>query len=82
MSEAVIAERKPAVLELEPGTYGRCRRGRSKNQPFCDGSHSGTEFRPMPFEVAEKKRYALRQCKRSERMPFCDGTHSRLPASG
>ena len=26
--------------------------GQSKNQPFCDGSHQGTEFAPVAF-VAE-----------------------------
>ena len=79
MSEAVIAQRGPTVMELETGNYWWHRCGRSKNQPFCDGSNSGTEFRPMALEITEKKRYALCQCKRSERMPFCDGTHSRLP---
>lgn len=44
MSEPVIADKKPAVMELEPGTYYWCACGQAKNQPFCDGSHKGSEF--------------------------------------
>ena len=78
MSEPVIAARKPALMTLTPGTYYWCRCGRSKNQPFCDGAHAGSEFSPMKFEVAEKRRVALCQCKRTGNEPFCDGAHATL----
>lgn len=74
----VIAERLPAVIELDAGVYFWCVCGESANQPFCDGSHKGSSFRPMKFELAESKRVALCQCKHTEGAPYCDGTHSRL----
>jgi CDGSH-type Zn-finger protein len=78
MSEPVIAQRGPYVVELEPGSYWWCRCGRSKNQPFCDGSHKATEFTPVKVEISEAGKYALCGCKRSGNKPFCDGTHNTL----
>jgi len=78
MSEAKIAAKEPAVLTLEPGTYYWCTCGLSKDQPFCDGAHSGTDFQPLAFEIKEKRQVALCQCKRSKNPPFCDGSHEAL----
>ena len=78
MTEPTIVAKEPAVLELEPGTYYWCACGRSKNQPFCDGSHEGSEFTPQVVEITEKQIVALCQCKQSKTPPFCDGSHNEL----
>lgn len=78
MSEPVIAAKMPAVLELEKGTYYWCACGRSQNQPFCDGSHAGTGFEPIRYELEEDRRVALCQCKHTGNSPLCDGQHKHL----
>lgn len=78
MSAPHIADRKPMVFEIEPGTYFWCRCGLSKNQPFCDGSHSGSGYSPIAFEITEKRKVALCNCKHTKNIPFCDGTHKEL----
>ncbi len=78
MSEPVIADKKPVVMELGPGTYFWCSCGQSQNQPFCDGAHAGTGLAPLKFELAESRRVALCNCKHSGNQPFCDGAHSKL----
>jgi CDGSH-type Zn-finger protein len=78
MSDATIVQKAPYSIELEPGKYWWCSCGRSARQPFCDGSHKGTEFLPVHFEIVEKKKVWLCGCKRTDKQPMCDGTHSKL----
>lgn len=78
MNEAVVAAKQPSIESLEPGTYYWCSCGRSKNQPYCDGSHKGTAFEPRLFSINETQDVALCQCKRTSTPPFCDGTHNKL----
>lgn len=78
MEEPKIAAKFPKMVMLEPGTYFWCACGRSNNQPFCDGSHQGTGFTPLAFDIKEKKDAWLCQSKRSKNKPFCDGTHKTL----
>ncbi len=80
MSEPKIAGRAPMAVEVTAGEkYFWCACGRSKNQPFCDGSHVGTEFAPVAFTVEETGKAFLCMCKRTGNRPYCDGTHARLP---
>lgn len=77
--EPKIAQKSPCAVELEAGkNYHWCACGRSANQPFCDGSHHGTEFKPLSF-TAEKTGVAhLCACKHTKNPPFCDGSHHKL----
>jgi CDGSH iron-sulfur domain-containing protein 3 len=78
MSEAKIVDKKPVVMSLEPGKYHWCSCGLSANQPFCNGAHKGTEFKPVTFELTEAKTVALCLCKHTGEAPFCDGSHQNL----
>ena len=78
MSEPVCAQKAPFALELEPGDYWWCACGKSAGQPFCDGSHQGTDFGPVKFTLTEKTRVWLCGCKQSGDKPFCDGAHKHL----
>ena len=77
--EPHIARKAPYAVEVEAGKkYFWCACGLSKNQPFCDGSHKGTDFTPLEFKLDQPKRVALCMCKHTGAAPFCDGTHRKL----
>lgn len=78
MSEPVVAGKTPIEAQLKPGEYWWCACGRSKTQPFCDGSHAGTGIAPIAFKVEEEGSYWLCACKHTANPPFCDGAHELL----
>lgn len=78
MTKPAITQKGPFVVDLKPGTYWWCACGRSKNQPFCDGSHKGSEFALVKFKLSEAQSVALCGCKHTDKPPFCNGLHNRL----
>lgn len=79
MSEPKIVEKKPVVMDLEPGTYWWCACGLSDKQPFCNGAHKGSGLGPKKVEITEARKVALCNCKHAkEGQPFCDGSHKDL----
>lgn len=81
MRTPVVARPKPCLVSLKEGrTYYWCSCGRSAKQPFCDGSHQGTDFQPLKFTATPGDEEALLcGCKHTGTPPFCDGAHTNLP---
>jgi CDGSH-type Zn-finger protein/mannose-6-phosphate isomerase-like protein (cupin superfamily) len=76
----IIANRKGFYWEVKAGKrYLWCSCGRSKSQPFCDGSHAGTDFLPITFKADRDEDVIFCGCKQTGTGPFCDGAHSNLP---
>jgi mannose-6-phosphate isomerase-like protein (cupin superfamily)/CDGSH-type Zn-finger protein len=81
MSTPVVARPKPFLVNLKTGrTYFWCACGLSRKQPFCDGSHNGTDFQPLHFTATAGAGEALLCCcKQTRTPPYCDGAHTNLP---
>ena len=65
------------AVEVENGkSYYWCACGISYKQPFCDGSHNGTEFKPLTYRAEATKKMFFCACKQTNNPPFCDGSHN------
>jgi len=81
VADPIIADNSPKPVQLKAGEeIFWCACGQSKNQPFCDGSHAGTEFTPVAFTPDEDGEAYLCACKRTGSAPHCDGTHTQFTA--
>jgi len=79
MAKGEVAGTSPERVEVEAGkSYFWCTCGKSSKQPFCDGSHKGTEFAPMKWTAEEDGPKFFCTCKQTDKSPFCDGNHSKI----
>ena len=78
MSDPIRASDTPYAIDVEEGkSYFWCACGKSQKQPFCDGSHKGTEFTPLKYKAEKSTKLFFCGCKATGKAPLCDGSHSR-----
>jgi len=79
MTAPVIASKTPLPVDVEAGkSYWWCTCGKSAKQPFCDGSHKGTEFTPLKYDADKTGKVWFCGCKHTAKAPLCDGSHKNL----
>jgi len=67
----------PIPINVDAGkTYWWCSCGRSATQPFCDGTHKGSEFAPLKYTATEAGQVWFCACKKTASPPLCDGSHT------
>ena len=64
------------VNVAEGKSYYWCTCGKSLKQPFCDGSHKGSEFGPLTWKADQSKKVFFCTCKATKDQPLCDGSHN------
>lgn len=72
-------QKAPYAVDVEAGkSYWWCSCGKSKGQPFCDGSHQGSSFTPVEYKAEKTGQAWFCGCKQSAGSPMCDGKHKEL----
>ena len=65
------------AIDVEQGkSYYWCSCGKSSKQPFCDGSHKDTGFKPLSYKADQSKKVFFCTCKLTNDQPMCDGSHN------
>jgi len=79
MTEPVVAQKEPCEVDVVKGNeYWWCACGRSKSQPFCDGSHKDTGFSPLQYVARRDQTIYFCACKQTRNPPLCDDSHNDL----
>lgn len=78
MNKPIDKDVQSKMIHMEAGEYYWCACGKSATQPFCDGSHRGTDIEPLAVKIDQKQEVFWCMCKYSKNKPFCDGSHREL----
>ena len=73
---------EPVIVRQESESRFYCMCGRTKDFPFCDGSHKVTSIRPHEIKLEKPRTMAICACWKSKDRPYCDGTHGKLVKQG
>ena len=77
MKKGIRAGEAPIGVDVEEGkSYYWCTCGKSSKQPFCDGSHNGSEFAPLTYKAEQSKKVWFCTFKQTNDQPLCDGSHN------
>lgn len=64
-------------IEVPAGETLFCACGRSKDKPYCDGSHGGTGISPWRICQGAGRELKICGCGKTRLGPFCDDSHTR-----
>ena len=74
-----MTSNRPYPVKVKLGSnYFWCSCGKSENQPFCDGSHAGSDYSPQKLTAEKTGTVYLCGCKKTSNSPFCNGSHNSL----
>ena len=77
MNKGNRAGESPVGVDVIEGkSYFWCTCELSSKQPFCDGSHKGTNFIPLKYKPDQSKKVFFCLCKQTVDPPLCDGSHN------
>ena len=79
MSTPECPQKFPYMVPEPAGRRAWCSCGKSAKQPYCDGAHAGSQWRPVVVQIEAPKTVAWCGCKATKSPPFCDGSHAELP---
>ena len=64
MEKPDISNREPVAINVKKGKdYWCCTCGKSKTQPFCDGSHKGNGCKPFKYPATKDTTEWFCACK-------------------
>lgn len=67
-------QKAPYVVMVQEGVqYAWCSCGLSAKQPWCDGKHRETNFKPIKFVAPISGEFYMCGCKQSDNAPYCFG---------